>query len=102
MDYMLPYLLEMRILNVRCNRLLVTWDHHRETQLVFMDSAMPAGSIRSEALLVSLFTSVLGEPACVCVQIPPVLTAKLAAAVLAESVSRKPCYPLLTVLLLVS
>lgn len=51
MDYMLPYLLEQRILDVRCNRLLVTWDHHCENQLVFMDSAMLAGSIRSEALL---------------------------------------------------
>ena len=51
MDYMLPCLLEQRILNVRCNRLLVTWDHHCENQLVFMDSAMLAGSIRSEALL---------------------------------------------------
>lgn len=70
-----------------------------------MDSAMPAGSIRSEALLgVPFYQCPQRVNVCTCSDSlsPDCQTCMSLSALFAEAVSRKPCYPLLIVLLLVS
>lgn len=107
MDYMLPCLLKQRILNVKCNLFLITWDHHCENQLFQSSWTQPCsqGRLDQRQALLGVPFHQSPQRVNVCVQIPSLLTVKLAmsfSALFAESVSRKPCHLLLIVLLLVS